>query len=161
MMGTLHEDDVVEGYGPEVETGPYVLMRLHARWYAVHAMSVLKVVVKGSVARVPGHEAHILGLAQVRDTLIPVMDLAALTKTTATTVTTMTLPRMVIIGTLEHAVGVIADEARGIEQLPLPSVSHEGGIISASAQIGGREISYLAVDRLMAMATSESQGVTA
>jgi chemotaxis signal transduction protein len=129
---------------------PFVLMRLAGRWYAADAHQVQKVVAKGRITRVPGRSRHVLGLSLVHDTLIPIVDLAGLTGATGAPAQTLTEPRLVVLGEPENSVGVVADEAYGIEELPQRMDGVPKGVIAGETFWQEKQVAYLNVKELVA-----------
>ncbi len=139
-----------------VELAPFVLMRSSGHWYAADALSVLNVVAKERITRVPGTERNILGLALVHGSLIPVVDLAGLTGSSGSPVPALTEPRLVVLGSAEACVAVIAEEAYGIEELPRnPHQFSTEGILSGETFWQERQFAYLNVGALVAVGQSE------
>lgn len=136
---------------------PFVLMRLAGHWYAADAHQVQKVVAKGRITRVPGRSRHVLGLSLVHDTLIPIIDLAGLTGATGAAAQTLTEPRLVVLGEPENSVGVVADEAYGIEELPARMDGVPKGVIAGETYWQEKQVAYLNVKALVA-AGNDRQG---
>ncbi len=132
------------------DLAPFVLMRSRGQWYAVDAHRVQGVVAKGPITRVAGHPRHIMGVALVHDSLVPVLDLASLTGAAGAPAETEISPRLVIIGDQDGCVGVIAEEAQGIEELPRTMDSLQEGIIAGEKYWNDRHISYLDTKLLIA-----------
>lgn len=151
-------EEVTESEELLVELEPFVLMRSSGHWYAASALSVLNVVAKERVTRVPGTERNILGLALVHGSLIPVIDLAGLTGSSGSPIQAMTEPRLVVLGSAETGcVAVIAEEAYGIEELPRdPRDGQADGVLSGETFWKERQIAYLNVGNLVAVGQREA-----
>jgi chemotaxis signal transduction protein len=136
---------------------PFVLMRSRGQWYAVDAHQVQRVVAKGPITRVAGHPRHILGVTLVNDSLVPVVDLASLTGAAGAPAETEITPRLVVIGDQDSCVGVIAEEAQGIEELPQAMDGHQKGIIAGEKYWNDRHISYLDTRLLIATVNNQDE----
>lgn len=106
-------DDLAE----VVLTAPMILFRAGDRWYGVLAENVREVVAKDHVARVPAMPSHVLGVALVHSRLVPVVDLAVMLGRTGPSPTSHR--RLVVIEGNGGEVSVLADEARGVIEVPL------------------------------------------
>ena len=137
------------------ELAPFVLMSLCGHWYAADALQVQKVVAKGKITRVPGRSSHILGLSLVHDSLIPVVDLVSLAGATGAPSQLLIEPRLVVLGSSENVVGVIADEAHGIVELPREIHGPAEGVIAGETFWRDRQVSYVDIAKLVEASNDE------
>ena len=135
----------------------FILMRLGSRWFALHATSVQRVVLKGAITRVPGHTSDILGIALLHDGLVPVLDLATMADVTDGSETVMTEPRMVVVSDGESNAAVLADEARGVETFRLPELSPGKGVVRAEFYYDDKQVCLLDVAKLVAAANQSGE----
>jgi chemotaxis signal transduction protein len=82
--------------------------------------------------------------------LIPIVDLAELTGATGAPAQTLTEPRLVVLGAPDNSVGVVADEAYGIEELPQRMDGAPRGVIAGETYWQEKQVAYLNVEALVA-----------
>ncbi len=110
-----------------VPTEAMVVFRAGGRWYAVRAAQVREVVTKERVARVPAMPRHILGVALVHSRLIPVLDVSALL---GYALSSVERARLLILEGADSEVSIVAEEARGLIDLPTPSAGARVSFVS-------------------------------
>ncbi|ACY19248.1 chemotaxis protein CheW [Haliangium ochraceum] len=105
--------------GPAQHTRPYLLLRVGAHWFGLHAEAVREVVGLEAITRVPGQPAHIRGVALVHSRLVPVVSLELLLRSHAGT--TLAEPdaaaarrRLIVVAEEERELALGADDARGV-----------------------------------------------
>jgi purine-binding chemotaxis protein CheW len=124
----------------------HVLFKVGSADYALAACDVVHMESYQGATRVPGTEAHVAGLVQIRSRVIPVVDLRV----------RFGLPsqepsldsRVVVVQCGERVVGMLADSAREVLQIdaqsfkPPPEIvlQQAAGYIVAVAQVGERLI---------------------
>lgn len=89
-----------------------VLLRLGASHYAVDMADVAEVAALPSVTRVPGSPAWLVGVANWRGRMLPVLDLRPLLGTP--TVPLASSARAVVVARGDMAVGVVAEAVPGV-----------------------------------------------
>jgi purine-binding chemotaxis protein CheW len=141
----------------DADLAPFVLMCARGQWYAADAHKVQRVVAKGPITPVPGHPRHILGVTLVNDILVPVIDLPGLTGAVGAPSTTEITPRLVVLGEQDDCVGVIAEEAQGIEELPRSMDGSAKGVVAGEKFWNDRQIAYLDVKGLIAIVNENSE----
>lgn len=121
--------------------------------YALPADVVLHMETFQGATPVPGAPPHVLGIVQVRGRVIPVVDLR---RRFGLPARARELSDRVIV--VEHAgrqVGLLADAAREVVRLddgaftPPPETGGEQTLVSGVAQVGGRFLLRIALDRLL------------
>jgi chemotaxis signal transduction protein len=118
IAATDIDEDAPRTAERQIDTVPMVLFRAGGRWYGVVAEHVREVVSKDRIARVPAMPAHILGVALVHGRLIPVVDIAAMLG--AADSAAPDNARLLVLEGGDAEVSVVADEACGVINLPLP-----------------------------------------
>ena len=110
----------------EAGTVPMIVIRIGVRWFAVAAERVREVVTLESITHVPGASQQVLGVALVRGRLVPVLDLPGLLGIPRAGGAAITRPRLVVLALGEEEAAVVADETRGVLELPPASQDAEG-----------------------------------
>lgn len=99
-------------------TMPAILLRVGSRWYGIDANLVREVVHRDAITRVPAQPGHILGVSLVHGRMVAVIDLDRLLDTPAVQAIASN-GRLVVLHDAGEEVGVAADEARGVIELPV------------------------------------------
>jgi chemotaxis signal transduction protein len=97
---------------------PMIAMRIGARWFGVDAERVREVVTLEAITAVPGAVQWVLGVALVRGRLVPVLDLPTMLGTARGGDVAITRPRLAVFTHGDSEAAVIADETRGVLELP-------------------------------------------
>jgi purine-binding chemotaxis protein CheW len=97
---------------------PLLVLRVGAHWLALPAQAIREVVLKGMLTRLPLAPAHVLGVALLRSRVLPVISLAESLGAAANVELVPTLPRLVVVAVADGEVALVADEVRGITELP-------------------------------------------
>jgi chemotaxis signal transduction protein len=160
MTGTSNEELrrlVESAAGPkppteaEVATFPMILFRIGPRWLAVPAGSVREVVTLEAITRVPGVHERVTGLALLRGRLVPVVDLPALLGIASGGDAAITRPRLVVLQRDDHEGGVVADEARGVLELPAATTGSATGLVSGELRWNGQIVGVIDADAILAV----------
>jgi len=147
--------------GSRPVTAPYLAMRVGPRWLALPATAIREVVLKGTVTRIPLSPSHVLGVAVIRGRVVPVISLEASLGTADLTELVPTLPRLVVIETVDAEIAVATDEVRGITELPIASLRDEAagrarpGWVAAELTWEGRLLCVVDVQRLVEASLDE------
>jgi len=143
----------------------FMLVRLGGRRFALDARMVQEVAVKGAVTRVPTAARHVLGVASLRGSLVPVVSLEQMIGVVgpAASDSATTLPRLVVVRAGECEIALVVDEIRGIiDELPaVPGVKAGGagrpGFLREEFDWQGTRVCLLDVPLLVAAAAGWSQ----
>jgi|SRR5262249_10583075 len=100
-------------------TVPMLIIRTARRWLAFKTNTVGEIVLKGQVTSVPAGPHHVLGVTLIRGRLVPVISLEEMLGLGPSTEMVATLPRLVVLQGTDLEVAVVADEIRGIMDVPL------------------------------------------
>ena len=104
-------DDMADDIGPAVAAGA-VLLRLGGSRYAVDMADVAEVAQLPPVTRIPRAPAWLLGVANWRGRMLPVLDLRPLLSTP--TVPLAGSARLVVVGRGDLVVGLVAEAVPGV-----------------------------------------------
>lgn len=99
---------------------PCLLLRVGRHWFGLRAESVREVVVPQAITPVPAQPAHVLGVALVHGRLVPVVDISKMVTSMDVTIENAKGRRLAVIAAGEAEIGIIADEAKGVIDLPVP-----------------------------------------
>jgi purine-binding chemotaxis protein CheW len=122
----------------------HVLFKVADTDYVVPAADVLHMESFSGATKVPGTESHVVGLMQIRQRVVPIIDLRV---RFGLAVTAATLDsRVVVVQSAERAVGLLVDSAREVVEIaaeafqaPPEVVAHRAqGFVTALAQAGAR-----------------------
>jgi purine-binding chemotaxis protein CheW len=122
----------------------HVLFKVADTDYVVPAADVLHMESFTGATKVPGTESHVVGLMQIRQRVVPIIDLRV---RFGLTVATATLDsRVVVVQSAERAVGLLVDSAREVVEIaaeafhaPPEVIAHRAqGFVTALAQAGAR-----------------------
>jgi chemotaxis signal transduction protein len=140
---------------PTVEaiTVPMIVLRIGARWFAVAAERVREVVTLESITSVPGVAQGILGVALVRGRLVPVVDLPRMLETARGGDAAITRPRLVVLAQGEDEAGVVADETRGVLELP-PAIQAASGFVRGELRWNGNLVAVLDGEAIVRVVTA-------
>lgn len=134
-----------------VPTVRMIALRSGARWLAVPAEGVREVVTLESITKVPGVGDRILGVALIRGRLVPVVDLpGVLGIARSGGNAAATRPRLVVLARDDDEVGIIADETRGVLELPVVTTT-VAGLIRGELRWQGHMVAVLESDAIVAM----------
>lgn len=136
------------------QTVPVVALLLANRWFSVAAGAVRGIVDRESVTRVPSLPSHVLGVSLVLGRLVPVVDLLQLIGIDDAAKTSGR--RLVVLQHEKHELAVIAEEARGVVNLPatpsVESAQRPHPIVDREVRWEGRLVGALDVPSLFAAA---------
>lgn len=99
---------------------PCLLIRVGERWCGLRAEAVTEVVVPEAVTKIPAQPDHVLGVSLVHGRLVPVIDVGPLMPDMNATLTNPRGRRMAVVAHGETEVGLLADDAKGVIELPVP-----------------------------------------
>jgi chemotaxis signal transduction protein len=125
---------------------------------------VQQVAVKGAVTRVPTAARHVLGVASLRGSLLPVVSLEHMIGVVgpAASDSTTTLPRLVVVRADDCEIALVVDEVRGlIDGVPAALGVKSAGrprFMREEFDWQGTRVCLLDVALLVAAAAGRSQG---
>ena len=99
---------------------PCLLMRVGQHWFGVRAEHVREVVVPEAITRVPAQPEHVLGVSLVHGRLVPVVDIGKMLVDVPVAMTGERGRRLAVLSHGESEIGAVADEAKGVIELPAP-----------------------------------------
>ena len=99
---------------------PCLLIRVGSRWCGLRAESVSEVVVPVGVTKIPAQPEHVLGVSLVHGRLVPVIDVGPLMPDMDARLSSRRSRRMAVIAHGESEIGLLADDAKGVIELPVP-----------------------------------------
>jgi chemotaxis signal transduction protein len=148
------------------DTVAFMLVRLGGRRFALDTRTVQEVAVKGAVTRVPTAARHVLGVASLRGSLVPVVSLEHMLGVAgpARSEAVTTLPRLVVVRAGEYEVALVVDEICGIvEERPAAFTTKVGSagrprFLCEEFAWRGNLVCVLDVPLLVATAAGRSQG---
>jgi purine-binding chemotaxis protein CheW len=122
----------------------HVLFKVADSDYVVAASDVLHMESFSGATKVPGTEEHVLGLMQIRQRVVPIIDLRVRFGLPPSAATLDS--RVVVVQSAERAVGLLVDSAREVVQIapeafhaPPDVVTHRAqGYVARLAQAGAR-----------------------
>ena len=145
-------DEAAEG-GHELKA---VLLRAGNELFAVDALSVVEVVVRGPVTPVPYSARHFVGLCVVAGRLLPVSSLRMLLDVPVGE-PAMTLPRLVILSDGDAEVAFACEEAVGVRTLGYSPSAGEGRLSTGVADWNDTEVIVLDVPQLIEEAMAHTK----
>jgi chemotaxis signal transduction protein len=128
---------------PEAVRLPMIALRIGPRWLAVAAGAVREVVTLDTITRVPGVQDRVLGLALIRGRLVPVVDLPGLLDISRGGDAAITRPRLVVLASDDNEAGVVADETRGVLELPPATTGSTSGLVFGELRWNGNIVAVL------------------
>jgi chemotaxis signal transduction protein len=134
----------------EVVTVPMIALRIGARWFAVAADRVREVVTLESITSVPGVVDGVVGVALVRGRLVPVIDVPRMLDITRGGDAAITRPRLVVLTQGDDEAGVVADETRGVLELPPPAQAGSG-LVRGELRWNGNIVGLLDAETIVAV----------
>jgi chemotaxis signal transduction protein len=137
----------------EAVTAPMIALRIGARWLAVAAERVREVVTLESITSVPGVVEGVVGVALVRGRLVPVIDVPRMLDIVRAGDAAITRPRLVVLTHGDDEAGVVADETRGVLELP-PPAQLGSGLIRGELRWNGNIVGLLDADAIVAVVTA-------
>jgi twitching motility protein PilI len=131
-----------------------IALRIGARWFAVAAERVREVVTLESISSVPGAIQWVLGVALVRGRLVPVVDVPRMLGVTRAGETAITRPRLVVLSSGEDEAAIVADETRGVLELP-PATQQASELVQGELRWNGNLVAVLDPDAVVRVVTSK------
>lgn len=142
---------------------PFLIARVGPRWLALPATAIREVVLKGTVTRIPLSPAHVLGVAIIRGRVVPVISLESVLGSADLADLVPTLPRLVVIETVEAEIALATDEVQTIAELSIASLRDDGATggsrpawVTAELTWESRLLCVVDVQSLVATALGES-----
>jgi len=141
-----------------MSTGLHVLFKVADADYVVSAEDVLHMESFTGATKVPGTESHVVGVMQIRQRVVPIIDLRRRfgLPDTATTLDT----RVVVVESEARAVGLLVDSAREVVRIAAdafeapPSVVSERahGFVVSLARTGERLVMLVDLQKIIGRA---------
>lgn len=129
---------------------PMVAFRAAGRWFAVSAHAVREVVTLGSITAVPGAIPQVLGVALVRGRLVPAIDLFSVLGLERGDEHSSARQRLIVLARGDDEVCVIADETRGVLDLPVVASGGAQGPVRGELRWNGALVAVLEPEVLVA-----------
>lgn len=135
--------------------GLHVLFKVADTDYAVSAADVLHMESFSSATKVPGTQQHVVGLMQIRQRVVPIIDLRVRFGLPASQSTIDS--RVVVVQCAERAVGLLVDSAREVVQIaagafsapPEVVVQRAQGFVTAVARAGARLVMLIDLPKVI------------
>jgi purine-binding chemotaxis protein CheW len=135
--------------------GLHVLFKVADAEYVVSAADVLHMESFTGATKVPGTEAHVVGVMQIRQRVVPIIDMRrrfGLPETTATNDS-----RVVVVQNEDRAVGLLVDYAREVVQIAAdafeapPDVVKQRahGFVTSLARTGARLVMLIDLHKVI------------
>jgi purine-binding chemotaxis protein CheW len=129
--------------GDDPLSGTYLQLRLGAERYALPVEDIVEVTLRKEITEIPGSAAAVLGLANLRGSVIPVYDLARVLGVDGADGG----ERLVVAAQGGRQAGLTVDEVTGIE--PLPELTEPGsGLLSGATLVEDSLVGVLDTARL-------------
>lgn len=125
-----------------------VIFRLAEEFYALDIQSVQEIVRMQSITSIPGADAWVEGITNLRGRVVPVIDLRARCNVTANEHTPET--RIVVVSARSGMVGLIVDAVSEVMRIPGDQVDPPSSIVSVEENSYLRGIAKLE-DRLVSL----------
>ena len=106
---------------------PCLLIRIGERWCGLRAESVTEVVVPEAITNIPAQPKHVLGVSLVHGRLVPVINIGPLMPDMNANLIHPHGRRMAVVGYGESEIGLLADDAKGVIELPVPEYDPAAG----------------------------------
>jgi purine-binding chemotaxis protein CheW len=135
--------------------GLHVLFKVADSDYVVSAADVLHMESFDGATRVPGTQPHVVGLMQIRQRVVPIVDLRA--RFGLPEVERTLESRVVVVQSAQRAVGLLVDSAREVVQIagdafqPPPDVitQQARGFVTSVAQAGTRLVMLIDLEKVI------------
>jgi chemotaxis signal transduction protein len=126
-------------------TALHVRVRVAGEDYALPVTDVLEVAELGDVTPVPGAPGAVLGVRNLRGTVLPVVDLANVFGLSRTE-----LPARIVVADLGgRTAGLAVDSVVGVEQLPAASEEVESPYLAGAALADGALVGIIEVKSVL------------
>jgi chemotaxis signal transduction protein len=126
-------------------TALHVRVRVAGEDYALPVTDVLEVAELGDVTPVPGAPGAVLGVRNLRGTVLPVVDLANVFGLSRTE-----LPARIVVADLGgRTAGLAVDSVVGVEQLPAASQEVESPYLAGAALADGALVGIIEVKSVL------------
>jgi purine-binding chemotaxis protein CheW len=135
--------------------GLHVMFKVADSDYVVAAADVLHMESFTGATKVPGTESHVVGVMQIRQRVVPIIDLRV--RFGLPPVESTLDSRVVVIQAAQRAVGLLVDSAREVVQIapdafraPPDVVTHRAqGFVSSLAQAGARLVMLIDLPKVI------------
>ena len=117
---TLYENDFYDSGERKEETRNIVIFKLSDEWYGLEASRIREVIEVKNITYLPSSPAHIMGIINLRGTIMSITDLKVLLNLPAQDITENT--RYIIIENENVQTGLLADEVYKIMNVPLSKI---------------------------------------
>ena len=134
-------------------SGVHVRLRVGGESYAFAVESVLEVADLGEIAPVPGAEAEVLGVRNLRGEVLPVFDLASVFGIGRDGVA----QRLLVVEHNGQRAGFAIDEVVDVGDLPAPEEKSESKFLKGASLDNGELVGIVDVARLFATLAQEEQ----
>jgi purine-binding chemotaxis protein CheW len=141
-------DSITETVGHPPAEEHVVIFRLADEYYALDIQAVQEIVRMQAITSIPGSEAWVEGITNLRGRVVPVIDLRRRCGVTAGDPTSER--RIVVVSSANGMVGLIVDAVSEVMRIPADQVELPGTIVAAADSAYLRGIAKLA-DRLVSL----------
>jgi purine-binding chemotaxis protein CheW len=121
----------------------HLRVRLGAEHYALAVEQVLEVAELGVVMPVPGADARVTGIRNLRGRILPVIDLAALVQASGNGA-----ERIVVAESTGRVAGLAVDEVMSVTELPEALQARESDLLEGAVLVDDQLVGVLDVDRI-------------
>jgi chemotaxis signal transduction protein len=123
----------------------HVRLRVSSEAYAIAVADVREVVELGQVQAVPRARRELLGVANLRGQILPVIDLAPVFGVARTAPP----GRLLVVAAGERRAGFAIDEVSGVSELGDPTEETESALLTGATLDGGDLIGVISVSRVL------------
>jgi purine-binding chemotaxis protein CheW len=125
-----------------------VVFRLAEEYYALDIQAVQEIVRMQTITTIPGSDAWVEGITNLRGRVVPVIDLRRRCNIAASDYTTET--RIVVVSSTNGMVGLIVDAVSEVMRIPSDQIEPPSGIVSVPENSYLRGVAKLD-DRLVSL----------
>ena len=123
----------------------HVRLRVSSEAYAIAVADVREVVELGQVRAVPRARRELLGVANLRGQILPVIDLAPVFGIART----VPPGRLLVVAAGERRAGFAIDEVSGVSELGDPTEETESALLTGATLVRGDLIGVISVTRVL------------
>lgn len=140
-----------------ISTVDYLLFQGRAALMAIAAEQVVEIVPRAVISRLPWAPRYVAGVCAIRGRVVPVLQLDDAVRGELVDVTTMALPRMVIVQTDDLEFGLLAEHTFGLYAFADQEfVATPGGLSSARTTWRGAALHILSAAAIAAAVRSST-----
>lgn len=140
-----------------ISTVDYLLFQGRAALMAIAAEQVVEIVPRAVISRLPWAPRYVAGVCAIRGRVVPVLQLDDAVRGELVDVTTMALPRMVIVQTDDMEFGLLAEHTFGLYAFADQEfVATPGGLSSARTTWRGAALHILSAAAIAAAVRSST-----